>query len=116
MNDLSLSNRTTQPAGKGGLKAWVIAFTVMGITGGWSLLSFLIYYCWYHRGSKSETPDSTKEAFSPTPGEVLANIPDLALSELSRRRISELPNTNLSEILNCRERHELDNHALGIAP
>lgn len=115
-NVLQLNQTSSiQPAGKGGLKAWTIAVIVIGIIGGLSLLGFLIYYCRYHLGPKSETPHSTKEVFSSKPGEVLAELPNFTMPELSDRHILELPNTHSSEMPNGRERAELGNQALGIA-
>lgn len=110
----SSPNQQSQPARKGGLKAWVIVVIVIGVIGGLVLLGFLIYYCWCHRGQKSETPDLFNGVFSPPPGEVLAEIQDRAVSELPDRQILELSGRNLSEMPNGRELHELDNRAFGI--
>lgn len=116
-DDLSQLNPTSsiQPAGSG-LKAWKIAVIVIGSIVGLSLLGFLIYYYCYQRGPKSETPHLTKEVLSSIPGEVLTNMPNFTMSELPDRQTLEQPNTDLTELPNGRERAELGNHALGIAP
>lgn len=94
----------------------MIVIIVICIIGGLALLAFLFYYRWCHCGQKSETPDSFNEVLSPPPGEVLAETPHLAVSDLPHRVILEISSTNLADMPNGREFHELDNHALSIAP